>query len=136
MGVKQVDSWAKAVKSCTNGVWEDVELEANNQLTMWLADHDRKKFEKNWNKLVDQHKAESINRLSEEKWIPFQKEHGLDISIVHSARWDVLGALMENSYMSSNHRCFFFLELLMVYEAGHFPCGWQGEWPEGALVVY
>ena len=43
---------------------------------------------------------------------------------------------MENSYLSSGHRCFFFLELLMVYEAGHFPCGWRGDWPDGKLIVY
>ncbi|HKD26343.1 MAG TPA: hypothetical protein VKC66_10620 [Xanthobacteraceae bacterium] len=53
-----------------------------------------------------------------------------------STTWDVLGALMENSYLSSRHQAYFFLELLWVYEAGHFPCGWLGDWPDGKLVVY
>jgi hypothetical protein len=43
---------------------------------------------------------------------------------------------MENSYLQSGHSAFFFLELLTVYESGHFPCGWQGEWPQGKLLVY
>jgi hypothetical protein len=43
---------------------------------------------------------------------------------------------MENAYLGSGHSCFFFLELLTVYEAGHFPCGWVGDWPRGKLVVY
>ena len=44
--------------------------------------------------------------------------------------------VMENSYLNGGHKVFFFLELLTVYEAGHFPCGWEGEWPKGRLVVY
>jgi hypothetical protein len=43
---------------------------------------------------------------------------------------------MANSFLASGHRVFFFLELLGVYEAGHFPCGWRGEWPLGSLVVF
>jgi hypothetical protein len=135
MAVEQVCGWSEAVKSCMDGVWENVELEAQNQLTLWLHKHARKNYE-NWNKLIVEHKVAMLNRLTEEKWIPYQKAHGLDIAVVHSVQWDVLGALMEDSYLSSGHRCFFFLELLSVYEAGHFPCGWRGEWPEGTLLLY
>ena len=135
MGIEQVGSWSEAVESCSDGAWEDTELEAQNQLTQWLHQHDRKNYQ-DWNKLVAEHKAVVLNRLTEEKWIPYQQSHALDDVIVQCAQWDVLGALMENSYLSSEHRCFFFLELLSVYEAGHLPCGWRGEWPQGKLVVY
>jgi hypothetical protein len=33
----------------------------------------------------------------------------------------------------------FFEHLLQVYEAGHLPCGWDGDlddWPNGELIVY
>jgi len=46
-----------------------------------------------------------------------------------------LGALMGNSYLDTHHPAHFFLELLWVYEAGHFPCGWLGDWPSGKLIV-
>ena len=81
-------------------------------------------------------KTDCIDLLSENVWEPYQRCHDLGIAVVHSTRWDVLSALMENAYLESGHRCFFFLELLSVYEAGHFPCGWLGEWPEGKLIVY
>jgi hypothetical protein len=55
--------------------------------------------------------------------------------LVHSMSWDVFGALMENSYLDTHHPAHFFLELLWVYEAGHFPCGWLGNWPSGKLIV-
>lgn len=30
----------------------------------------------------------------------------------------------------------YFRGLLPWYEAGHFPCGWDGEWPEGRLRIF
>ena len=30
----------------------------------------------------------------------------------------------------------YFRELLPWYEAGHFPCGWDGEWPKGRIRVF
>ena len=82
------------------------------------------------------HKETVLNPLTEEKIAPFQMKHGLDIVLLHSVQWDILGAMMENSYLGSGHRAFFFLELLTIYEARHFPCGWRGEWPQGTLLVY
>jgi hypothetical protein len=135
MPTEPVGSWPEAVVNCAESVWENVELEAQNQLTLWLHQNDRKNYRK-WNALVDQHKAAVLEPLTEEKWIPYQQAHGLTMAIVHSVQWDILGALMANSYLRNGHRCGFFLELLWVYEAGHFPCGWHGEWPQGKLVVY
>lgn len=132
---EQVGGWPEAVKACKLSAWEDAELGAQNQLTLWLHQHDREKYQR-WNDLVAQHKAAVVNPLTAEWWEPYRQEHGLDIAVVHSVQWDILGALMENSYLGSGHRCFFFLELLWVYEAGHFPCGWRGKWPRGGLVVY
>jgi hypothetical protein len=135
MAVVQVSSWPEAVTSCTDGGWANVELAAQNQLTRWLHQHDRDRYQ-NWNQFVGEHKAAVLDPLTEQKWVPYQKAHGLDIAVVHSLQWDVLGALMEHSYLGSGHRCFFFLELLSVSEVGHFPCGWRGEWPQGTLLVY
>jgi hypothetical protein len=67
---------------------------------------------------------------------PRQRLHLLGGAFVQSVQLDIQGALMENTYLSSGHRSFFFSELLWVYEAGHLPCGWRGEWPAGSLLVY
>jgi hypothetical protein len=135
MGVEAVGSWAEAIVCCRDGGWQDVELAAQNQLTLWLDGHDRANYQR-WNELVERHKADVIAPLTEGVLLPFQQRHGLDIVFIHSVQWDILGALMENSYLGSGHPCLFFLELLWVYEAGHFPCGWDGRWPEGKLRVY
>ena len=135
MDVQPVTSWSRAITSCKDQVWEDAELEAQNQLTLWLHLNDRANYQK-WNEIVVAHKKAVLDPLTETIIAPFQTKHGLDIVLVHSVQWDILGALMENSYSSRGHRAFFFLELLTIYEAGHFPCGWEGEWPQGRLLVY
>ena len=135
MESKPVTNWSQAIEFRKDSVWENVELEAQNQLTGWLHVNDHANYQK-WNEIVVSHKNAVVNPLTDTILIPFQSKHGLDIVLVHSVQWDILGALMENSYLSSGHRAFFFLELLMIYEAGHFPCGWDGEWPHGKLWVY
>jgi hypothetical protein len=135
MNVEGVKSWPQAMKSCKTRTWENVELEARNQLTMALHNHDRERYQ-DWNKITIKFKKDVVTPLTKKVWEPFQQEHGLDIKLVHCVQWDILAAMMENAYMSSKHGSYFFLELLTVYEAGHFPCGWRGEWPQGSLVVY
>jgi hypothetical protein len=85
---------------------------------------------------VERFKESVITPFTTEIWEPFRQSLGLDIKLVHCVQWCILSALMENAYMSSNHGSFFFLELLTVFETGHFPCGWRGEWPQGQLVIF
>jgi hypothetical protein len=33
-------------------------------------------------------------------------------------------------------RCTYFREQLQWFYAGHLPCGWEGDWPEGRMRVY
>lgn len=135
MPIERVSDWPAAIAHCKDSAWENIELEAQNQLTLWLHLHDHAQYQK-WNDIVNAQKASVVNPLIEQTVIPYQEKHGLDIALVHSVQWDILGALMENSYLGSGHTAFFFLELFLVYEAGHFPCGWVGEWPYGALRVF
>lgn len=135
MKTKQTGSWSQAMESCKAAEWENAQLEAQNQLTLWLHLNDRASYRR-WNDIVDAHKNAILKPLTEEVLVPFQAKHDLDFVLVHGVQWDILGALMENSYLRSGNSAFFFLELLTVYEAGHIPCGWQGEWPKGTLPVY
>jgi hypothetical protein len=135
MEIEPVPGWPQAMESCLAPAWEEAQLDAQNQLTLWLHEHHREQYRK-WNDLVLTHRAAVIEPLSREQWVPFQQSHDLDLRFVNSVEWDILGALMENSFLDTGHRCFFFLELLTVYEVGHFPCGWRGNWPAGKLLVY
>ena len=49
--------------------------------------------------------------------------------------WDLQHAGMERVYADEGVPLFFG-HLLRVYEAGCLPCGWEGPWPTGELVVF
>jgi hypothetical protein len=135
MKVEQVKTWPQATKILQSQSWEDATLEARNQLTEFLADHHPERFDQ-WNNITEQFKDELITPLTKKVWLPYQRAHQLDIKLVHNVQWNILAALMENAYLDCNHQSFFFLELLRVYEAGHMPCGWLGNWPNGKLVIF
>ena len=37
---------------------------------------------------------------------------------------------------SPEAECTYFREQLPWFHAGHFPCGWDGDWPSGRMRVY
>lgn len=135
MRIEPVYSWSEAERGCKDANWDNIRLEMQGQLTVWLHTYSLETYRR-WNDIVRRHKSDIANPLFENVWKPNMENLGLDIKAAWSPYRDILGALMENSYLPDGHRCFFFLELMMVYEAGHFPCGWNGEFPAGKLIVY
>lgn len=135
MPVEYVKNWTQANKALKSRAWENATLEARNQLTEYLAYQHRERY-CDWNKITVELKEKVVIPLGEKVWEPFRQTHRLDVDFLHSVQWNVLAALMENAYMDCKHACFFFHELLSVYEAGHLPCGWIGKWPKGKLVAY
>lgn len=135
MPIERVKTWPQATKALKSRARERATLEASNQLSAFLSQHHRERYQE-WNKITQKLKREVVIPLKDEVWEPFRQSHELDVEFIHSVSWNILAALMEDAYMDCKHRCFFFHELLIVYEAGHLPCGWIGEWPNGSLVVY
>lgn len=135
MPVEFLSSWQAAAEHSAKPEWENVELEAQNQLTLWLHQNARDRF-RQWNELVQLHKQATINPLVESRIAPLERGLGIPHTLAPSIEWDILGALMENSFLDLNHPALFFLEIFIVYEGGHFPCGWDGDWPDGRLIVY
>ncbi len=54
--------------------------------------------------------------------------------VLDSVWWDLHSYLMTAAY--ARHRPpQFFDSIFRVYDAGRFPCGWRGEYPDGELLV-
>jgi hypothetical protein len=134
MPVRRCLNWSEAVAPCGSDDWGAIELEAQNQLTVWLHWNAPQDYQR-WNDLVVDFKDTILRPVIEPAVRDYSQRHGLGDSVLHSVYWDMLGALMENHYLHTGHQVFFFLELLELYEAGHFPCGWTGQWPQGELHV-
>jgi len=135
MPVEGVSSWPAAVKAIKRRDTGDARLEAHNQLTEWLDRHAKEDFQK-WNSITAKLKARIIEPFVSKPIKLFIEQHHLPIDVLHSVRWDILAALMENHYLPKGHTNLFFLELLTIYQEGHYPCGWVGDWPRGTLLVY
>jgi hypothetical protein len=135
MAVEQVTSWPQASRALKSRAWATATLEARNQLTAFLSEHHPER-DRDWNDVTERFKRDVVIPLTESVWEPYRQRRKLDIKFVHSVEWNILAALMENAYMDCRHGCFFFHELLTVYEAGQLPCGWIGDWPQGKLIVY
>jgi hypothetical protein len=56
-----------------------------------------------------------------------------DINYPEAAAYDIACAASQLAAHSPNA---FFVDLIDWYRAGHWPCGWDGTYPEGRLIVY
>jgi hypothetical protein len=56
-------------------------------------------------------------------------------AFVDTVDWDILHVCMEAEY-ADVYPPGFFASQAFWYVQGHFPCGWEGEFPAGRLVLY
>ena len=64
---------------------------------------------------------------------PLCPELEAGISAADAVAYDVAAAAVE---IATDSKITFFRDLIYWYSLGHFPCGWQGEHPEGKLIVF
>jgi hypothetical protein len=133
--IVQVENWEHAKTWYTDAKWEDTTLEARNMLTEFLNSKYPNKYSE-WNKIVNEAKGYIESSLSDKLW-GYGEKYNLGNSFIDCVKWDVLHAIMEFAYIDCKNIPHFFLDLILVYENGNFPCGWDGAYPvNGELVVY
>jgi hypothetical protein len=50
--------------------------------------------------------------------------------------YEFVSMLLAEIIASPEAECTYFREQLPWFHAGHFPCGWDGDWPNGRMRVY
>jgi hypothetical protein len=139
VGVRDTDaavvlsSWYEAVESCSSPEWENLCLEAANQYRARLAERSPERLEK-WNDLVAELKPVTM-ALVNEKTRQVIQENDLPKTFLDAVNWDILHLCMEAEY-ADVYQPGFFASQAYWYVKGHFPCGWQGEFPNGKLIIY
>ncbi|MEI7232017.1 hypothetical protein [Pectobacterium carotovorum] len=128
----RVVSFDDFILSIQSDEWEDATLEARNEITGFLAKRHTIIYQE-WNKL-----AEEARGFVENIIIPSVPNiDGVDMKMIFTnMKWDLVNYLLEDSYKDKLKQSLFFNELVSVYEHGHIPCGWDGMWPNGNLVIY
>lgn len=130
--VIRLSNWIEATSECASPEWENTQLAASNATTRCLSHYHRDEYQK-WNIYATEAKQlleSDFNRLAE-----IVSMQGLDKIVADSVRWDILSAVIQEQYWHLGSPKFF-LDLFPFYEAGHFPCGWRGNWPDGKLVIF
>jgi hypothetical protein len=121
--VRQPRDWAQAVELCHKAESDEVVLDGFNCLSGWLSVHAHRDYQQ-WNKVIQEFRETVLLPVIHPAVEAYCRQHGLEERIKHWVGADVMGAWLENHYLYTGHRVFYFLELLKLYEAGHFPCGW------------
>ncbi|AEV68930.1 hypothetical protein [Acetivibrio clariflavus] len=131
--IKYLDNWKKAQKNCLSSKWEEFTLERSNENTQYLHDNYPDKY-RQWNKFAKEAR-EFIQEKLQPRIVLYLENNSLKREIEDSVKWDIIHAIMEQVYAEQKEPGFF-MELLKVYEAGHLPCGWNGKWPKGELMIF
>ena len=50
--------------------------------------------------------------------------------------WEYVSMLLAEIIASPEAECTYFREQLPWFHAGHFPCGWEGDWPNGQMRIF
>jgi len=53
----------------------------------------------------------------------------------HCVQWDILHVCME-AECADVFPAAYYASQAYWYVKGHFPCGWEGEFPKGKLIIY
>ena len=126
-GVRQIDR-GELGSSLASDAWEATTLEARNAITGRLARLHPAQYQA-WNELAGQAKT-ALQPLWQKLPVALA-----DNATLADLQWILHAYLMEAAYREVLLQPLFFDSLIQVYEAGHVPCGWDGEWPNGQLVI-
>jgi hypothetical protein len=128
-----LSSWHEAIEHCSSLEWENLCLEARNQYCERLVQRSPKLWDK-WNDIVVEMKR-FTEPLIERKIETVVRENNLPRVFRATVRWDILGVCMESEYADVVPPGYYASQAYW-YVKGHFPCGWQGNFPDGMLIIY
>lgn len=126
-------SWIEAIASCASVDWENLCLEAVNRYCKQLMSRDKERFNQ-WNAIANAVKAVTIPLVTR-KIEQVVKENGLPKVFEDTVQWDIVHLAMESEY-ADIYPPGFYASQAYWYVKGHFPCGWQGRFPDGKLIIY
>jgi hypothetical protein len=132
--VVRVSSWRDAERYSTSPEWELFAVEAANDLAA-IGDRVHPDWPaRKWNLRVEEIKKE-IDPIIERRVTPLLDEQGVSKAIRACVSWDLV-SYCQAVELSGEAPETLYLRIGGFYLAGHFPCGWIGEYPKGKLVVF
>jgi len=128
-----LSSWKAAIAHCSSDEWEQMRLDSANRMRAAIHRISEERF-KQWKQITDEVKR-STEPLVERKIAGVRELHRLPLEFENCVQWDILHYCMEHEYCdmlpAGTYR-----GLAYWYMRGRFPCGWDGQPPNGRMIVY
>jgi hypothetical protein len=139
VGVQDTDvaivlsSWKEAIEYCSSIEWENLCLEAFNQYRMRLLERSKDRYVQ-WNAVVNELKKTTVPFV-QKKIEAVVRQNNLPKIFENFVQGDIIGVCLEAEY-ADVYPPGFYADQAHWYVRGHFPCGWQGQFPQGKLIIY
>jgi len=113
--IKQVFSWEDAWECCQDDSWINATFhkEVDQNHPAWAIAYDKA--------------LEAVSKSGRNH----ELEDGVPVAL--QAAWDAGAAAYQ---LATNNTNGFYVGLMDWYRKGHWPCGWEGAYPQGRLTVY
>lgn len=112
--------------------WEDTTLEASNSISSYISIKYPSLLQ-SWNDVA----KEAKHFFDSEVCLNIPSLGGFDDELlIQCISWDVVHYFIEDFYKDKVNGDLFFDKLISIYEAGHLPCGFNGQWPLGRVMIY
>jgi len=132
--VAYVSSWLHAAASFPNVEWGNLGLQRGHIIENKASQKSKERAQL-WSELLKEFRP-LLNEMVKRKTETVVKAQGLPAPFVSNVFGDMLGIAMESEYSDIVAPDFYTNLILDAYLKGHFPCGWEGKYPEGKLIVY
>lgn len=126
-------SWAEAGDLCSDIEWEGFLLDAANDYRDRLREVSPRLLD-TWNDRVINLRPK-CDDMVQRKIRLVTSVHNMPQEFEWAVRWDILNFAMECEYADVCAPGFFTRQAYW-YLDGHFPCGWEGPFPQGRPIVY
>ena len=128
-----VSNWRQAVKSCVSVVSNNGWIEAGNHISVQLP-HE---VYNTWNHVGDA--VDQVDRVIDDRLKAAIGSKALPEEAAELIRpdlqWTVGHCIFETEF-ARHLETTFFRDAMAVLLAGRFPCGYQGDYPDGRTVIY
>ena len=125
--VIQVHSWDETVAAAQSKDWGYANMESINLCRDVLVTTARERYQQ-WNNIVD-----TIKYILRDTFEEVNETYPKDVS--KNVEWVLLNYLVEKEY-EDLYPNGYYQKWIKWYFAGHHICGWQGEFPDGKLIIY
>lgn len=124
----------KKVNESINSIeWENITLEESNNINTYLYKKNLFSEQEEWDFI-----AEEGRNFINNKVIPIIPEiDGINrVGLINDISWNLLHFIIENHYKTKKIiKTNFFSALFEYYRLGRLPCGWDGNYPNGKLII-